>query len=196
MILPAHHRRRRVSGATLAELLLVMLLIGVLVSVSASLMRGSIESQRLNTAATALTHQLSSLALEAVRLNRSVEIRFLKDDPTRPGQWSAMQAWARDPVSGTDQPLGNLFRFGEHVTLHESPEYSGILQLKTASGHPGGFSFHPRGSTSLPRTSAKDTNPNCLTLISSRSWSAEGGSLPSLYRTLCIHPTSGKITLY
>jgi uncharacterized protein (TIGR02596 family) len=184
------------SGMTLAELLLVLLLISVLVGMSTSMMRDSIESQQLNTTATALTHQLSNCALQAVRLNRAVEIRFLQNDPARPGQWCSMQAWARDPASGTNQPLGHLFRLGEHITFLDSPEHSGILGLKTSSGHIGGFSFHPRGSTSLPRIFAKDSNPNCLTLIPSRFLPVRDGSLPSLSRTLSIHPTSGKITLY
>ncbi len=188
------------SAFTLIELLVVVTIIAIMLTMAGFALRGTLESQRLSTSATRLAGDLASVALRAVKENRTLEVRFLfeasdfKNDP----RYRSYQMWAIDPLTGTASAVSEKLKFDNGIVGLQDTTHSNLLLHETPSSTSVskvyGYALLANGSSDL----SKGANDRwCLTLVSERVLAKlPSGKLPPDYRTLVINPHNGNVKVY
>ncbi|QIF05813.1 Verru_Chthon cassette protein D [Roseimicrobium sp. ORNL1] len=197
-------RRRSRSAFTLIEMLVVIVIIGALITVSAPAIDGVLRSSRLTSTADNLRNYLSGAQQLAVAQNVEVEVRISETISA-----SAIDRLPRvrtlrtyvlrsDSSSGTGAYVreGAPLKLDDAVAISAQPSLSSLLNrtFQSDPDEPQGsryvsFHFFPDGSTDLP-----SGQPWFLTLLEDKHASA--ATAPANFVTIQVHPTSGKLRTF
>ncbi|MFZ4594260.1 MAG: Verru_Chthon cassette protein D [Verrucomicrobiaceae bacterium] len=180
-------------GYTLIELVVVMAIASLLLSLSAIGLHGTILSQKLSAAATALENDLRMMALMAVKENRSIYLRLLPQ-PNEPSQYHGWKFIGANPATGQWEDLSGPHMLPHGIVFMNHPDYSNILQLNPVEPATGMFfGFTRSGETTLPKTADSRW---CLTLAGAADIGKKPAELPTNARTLVINAHTGSVMVY
>lgn len=197
-------RRRSRSAFTLIEMLVVIVIIGVLITVSAPAIDGVLRSSRLTSTADNLRNYLSGAQQLAVAQNVEVEVRI--SESTSP---SALDGVPRvrtlrtyvlrsdsDRGTGAYVREGAPLKFDDAIAISAQPSLSSLLNRpfhsdpdEAQGARYVSFHFFPDGSTDLP-----SGQPWFLTLLEDKY--ASDATAPANFVTIQVHPTSGKLRTF
>lgn len=211
--------RRRRAAFSLIELLVVMAIIGLLVSVSALGLRGTIRTQTLAGAAGQLAADLDLAALQAAKENRPVEVFFYQfvpdDSPAEPGI-RAYQFAVLDGFDDNGRPsyrfLTEVRRLAAGIVLADDPRFTSLMHLPAGPAidqHGGGvtedhsvraYQVRPDGTTTLSQlrpdgSRAPNRFDHFATLVYQTDPVTDLG-LPRDFRTVVINPLNARARLY
>ncbi|HSI65582.1 MAG TPA: Verru_Chthon cassette protein D [Candidatus Saccharimonadia bacterium] len=193
----------RARGFTLIEMLVVIVIVGILIAVSAPALDGILRASRLTSAADNVRNYLSEAQQLAVAQNVEVEVRFCEsvsgtsgDDTPRVRTLRTFALRSNDGGAGDYLPEGSPLRLDDALVMSSVPKFSSLLSrpFKTVTDGTeeryASFHFFPDGSTDLPPGQLW-----FLTLFEERHAAADG-SAPANFVTIQIHPTSGKLRTF
>lgn len=185
---------RRDAAFTLVELIVVVAVMAVILSYSASGFTSSLQSQRLGASATRLAGEHSAAQLQAIRENRSLEVRLLRqvNEFNTNNRLRGVQLQAIDPATGNASPVGEPITLDSGVVVYEDPAHSTVLNHKTTELPDGYYTLKPNGATDL---SPASTEKWCLTLVLERDLKTDG-ALPVDHRVLVINAQTGAVRVY
>lgn len=189
---PASLPRRR--GFTLVELVMVITVAGLIMSLSIGGINHSLQSQRLSSSSTRLAGEHAAAALQAVRENKSLEVRFLRrsSDINPASMLRGVQIHAVEPTTGQATPVGEPIFLDPGVVILESDVHSTLLKHKSASIPDGYYTLKASGTTDLGKNS---TDRWCLTLALEEELKGDGVA-PVNHRVLIINPHTAAVQVY
>lgn len=200
-------RQSRSTGRnafTLIEMLVVIVIIGALITVSAPAIDGMLRSSRLTSTADNLRNYLSGAQQLAVAQNLEVEVRISESTSASAIDGMPRVRTLRTYVlrSDSESGAGSYVREGaplkldDAVAISSQPRLSSLLNrtFQADPDEPQGaryvsFHFFPDGSTDLP-----SGQPWFLTLLEEKHASA--ATAPANFVTIQVHPTSGKLRTF
>ena len=200
-----HHHSSR-QAFTLIEVLLVVLIIGTLVGITAPAIRGAVTASRLRDSAASISSELFEAQQLAISLGTETEVRFyqLPDlvaaDPApllRKVQVFALGQPPNGPQAGANQggvfvPAGPPHSLNSSLVISPASTFSSIVNLgfqtdkSDRQGRFVAFRFHADGSTDL--TPQKEW---FLTVLEHKAGVAP--VKPANFVTLQIDPASGRV---
>lgn len=212
--------RLRQRGFSLVEMLLVLGIAAVLMTTGSMITSSLLRASQLTTDSNKLADELARSALESVRTNNPIRVRFYRfSDPLFPDSVPRVQAFQTltlDSQSGSYIQQTDLSYFGRGIAIHESVTASTLLTLPENAPVSGGganaedivtdpelpqiapytyyeFEFRPDGSTNLPKDS-----PWGIVLAHFREDEATSPdeAVPKNYRALGINPFTGMVKRY
>lgn len=192
-----------ITGFTLIEMLVVIVILGALIAVSAPAIDGILQASRLSSAADDVRNFLSSAQQLAVAQNVEVEVRLYEsvsgtaaDDTPRVRTLQTLALRTHDVGTvGDYKPEGAVLKLDDPLIISGETQLSSLLgrTFKTADAAADGrytaFHFFPDGSTDLP-----PTQPWFLTVLETKSAPQSGA--PANFVTIQLHPTSGKLRTF
>jgi uncharacterized protein (TIGR02596 family) len=190
--------RRALSGFTLLELILVLVIAALLVTLGTLSFQGTLSSQKINAASYQLSGDLTQAAQLAITRNQTIAVVFLKekdllDDEKAQAQFRGWQLQGVNPQTGVLEPVGEPTRLDAGIIFMDHAEYSSILHRPRTGEEPWVIRFKPGGGTDLP------TGPNqhwCLTLALESDVKKDANALPLSSRTLVVNGHTGMVTGY
>lgn len=202
------HKRTASSGAafTLVELLVVVTIMGLLITMVAMTLPGSLASQRLSAAARQLSADLNHATLLARKENCPVEVRFYMMEPLMPPGEVACRGYQVGLVTGWDaqgQPTvtleSEMQRLPDDVVVMPDATYNTLHGKKVHENedeHAGGgapyvsYFINGDGTTTLPAQQRA-----VFTLVRETSRGTPT-SLPADYRSVVIDPQTHLSRVY
>lgn len=203
----SHKRSTRTGDAfTLVELLVVVTILGLLMTMVALTLPGSLASQRLSAAARQLSADLNHATLLARKENCPVEVRFYMMEPLMPPGAVACRGYQVGVVTGWDaegQPTveleSEMQRLPDDVVVMPDATYNTLHGKKVHENddaHAGGgapyvsYFINGDGSTTLPGEQRA-----VFTLVRETSQGIPT-SLPADYRSIVIDPQTHLCRVY
>jgi uncharacterized protein (TIGR02596 family) len=202
-------RKRSTSSGdafTLVELLVVVTILGLLITMVAMTLPGSLASQRLSAAARQLSAELNHATLLARKENCPVEVRFYMMEPLMPPGEVACRGYQVGVVTGWDaqgQPTVTfaleMQRLPEDVVIMPDATYNSLHgkkvhendDAKAGGGAPYvSYFINGDGSTTLPGQQRA-----VFTLVRETSQGTPT-SLPADYRSVVIDPQTNLCRVY
>jgi len=191
------------AGFTLIEMLVVIVILGLLIAISAPGIDGILRSTRLSAAADDVRNFLSSAQQLAVAQNVEVEVRLYEsvsgtavDDTPRVRRLRTLVLRTSDMgVEGDYKPEGVALKLDDSMAISSETQLTSLLgrAFKSAGTNEEGryvsFHFFPDGSTDLPSTQAW-----FLTILEAKHASQQNA--PANFVTIQVHPTSGKLRTF
>ncbi|TLD68561.1 Verru_Chthon cassette protein D [Phragmitibacter flavus] len=210
--------RHRSRAFTLIEVLIVVTIMALLLSVTASVSQGVVNSMNFRQAIQNVKTQLEAARQSAMTTNRSVMVRLIEgEDEFGNPIWNGLQIGSAEsivdpaaanyatPVSGSFEPqfkaIDSIETLPTGFVFHPASTYSTLLSnhasLNTgtmtdsagSSRKYTAFSFLPDGRCSLP----SDTDWT-LTLV--REQDIKAATLPADYATIQLDPRTARTRVY
>jgi uncharacterized protein (TIGR02596 family) len=200
------HRRTKVSGFSLIELLTVMAIFSILTAATLPALRGTLDGYNISGAADLAGAEIALARQTAISRNLPVEVRiYLHDDGTGPA-WRGLALVIPKDVTGAsaDEWVAKGKVLPGNILFDDGGEFSTIVSKASASTTPRkgtedstapgilknkeyvAFRFQPDGSTNLPSDQAW-----CVTLRSPRS-KPEGGAPAANYISIVLDSLTGR----
>lgn len=192
------------SAFTLIEMLVVIVIIGALITLSAPAIDGVMRSSRLTSSADNLRNYLSGAQQLAVAQNVEVEVRISESTSASALDGVPRVRTLRTYVlrSDNNNGTGTYVREGAPLKLDDAIAISAQTSLSSLINRPFqsdpdeapgaryvSFHFFPDGSTDLP-----SGQPWFLTLLEDKH--ASSATAPANFVTIQVHPTSGKLRTF
>ncbi len=198
----------RRAAFTLIEVLIVVVILGILMAVSAPALDGALRASRLTSAGDSVLNCLSGAQQLAISQNVEVEVRIHRILDAMAGDTEPrarkLEVLVLRPEPGGDAayvPEGSALRLDDSLAISTVPKFSSLLgrpsitdASQDSSGTGGSashvaFHFFPDGSTDLP-----STEPWFLTVMDERH--AASTTAPPNFFTIQIHASSGKLRTF
>lgn len=186
--------RSYVRGFTLVELIVVIAVASVIMSLSIGGLNQSLQSQRLSASATRLAGEHGAATLQAVRENRSLEVRLLRRtlDISPANRLRGVQIFAVEPTTGEARPVGEPIFLDPGVVVLENEVHSTLLKHKSTTIPDGYYTLKASGTTDLDKGA---TDRWCITLALEEEIKDESSPPPN-HRVLVINPHTAAVQLY
>ena len=207
----------RQRAFTLIELMVVILVIGVVMSLTVPAVLSALKGNKLTIAADLLRAQLTYAQLQAQKENAPIQVRFFQyKDPTLPGsedKFRAYQFFRRSAFDHNDQystsvnksvevmePVTPLRKLPPPIVFADSERISTLLGLQKVRGEVP----YKRNRTLNAQFVAFDFQPSGLTnLGGSKQWyvtlvdekKERGAGIPDNFATVQIDPFTGSVRL-
>lgn len=192
--------RRTARAFSLLELLLVMVVLGILLAVTAPAIIAPLRGSTLNQAGQLIGDQIALARQEALTRNREVQVRFYYWATGPEAGWRAVQIWRVETTDSdvTEVPAGRLRKLPAGVVISDNPSLSPLLdadphvkgdaKIGDDAVTYAGFRFLPGGRTS---STVVATN-NFLTAQPI----ADDPAAPKNFYTLQVDPLTGKVSVF
>lgn len=189
------------AAFSLVELLVVIVILGILLALSAPALVSPLRGSKVNQAGQTIGDQMALARQEALTRNREMQVRFYRIGTGQDAGWRAVQIWRIETTpSGdiTEIPVSRMQRLPDGIVIADDPALSPLLKAdplvsgtaKVAGEEVtySGFRFLPTGGTD----SAVSATNNFLTV----QLIDEKNSPPNNFYTLQVHPLTGKVNVY
>ena len=193
------------SAFTLIEVLIVVVILGVLLAISAPVVEGTLRASRLTSAGDNVRNFLTEAQQRAVMENTDVQVRLYEGVDGSAGTSVArvrrLEVPVLRPVTGGDgafEPGGSPLTLDGSLAISALPKLSSLLSRPFRQDVDGGgrvgdryasFRFFPDGSTDLPLG-----QPWFLTVLEEKF--AEQNSAPANFFTIQVQASTGKVRTY
>lgn len=184
----------RLPAFTLVELIVVVAVAGMIMSLTVGSLNHSLQSQRLSASANRLAGEHAAAALQAVRENRSLEVRLLRHplDVNPANRLRGVQIHGVEPTTGEALPIGEPIFFDPGVVIFENAVHSTLLNHRPPSSTEAGYTLKASGTTDLDKNA---TDAWCLTLVLEAEIKGQDQP-PDNHRVLVINPHTTAVQLY